>query len=77
MSEQTRKLRSTLTTSGQSIGTRVMHPNENMTSDQAFSLLGIGYSAITQVMQAIETQPHAEKALGGMQLIEVPLEHEV
>jgi hypothetical protein len=41
----------------------VMHPNVNVTQDEAFSLLGIGISAITQVMQAIETQPHASKAL--------------
>jgi hypothetical protein len=41
----------------------VMHPNVNITKDDAFSLLGIGISAITQVMQAIETQPHANKAL--------------
>ena len=52
----------------------VMHPNENVTADQAFSLLGIGYSAITQVMQAIEAQPYAEKALGGIELVEVTLE---
>ena len=31
----------------------VMHPNENVTADEAFSLLGIGFSAITQVLQAI------------------------
>jgi hypothetical protein len=36
--------------------------------------LGIGYSAITQVMQAIEAQPYAEKALGGIELVEVTLE---
>jgi hypothetical protein len=41
----------------------IMHPNENVTDDQAFSLFGAGMSLITQVMQAIETQPHAEKAL--------------
>jgi hypothetical protein len=41
----------------------VMHPNVNVTQDEAFSLLGIGISAITQVMQAIDTQPHAKKAL--------------
>jgi hypothetical protein len=41
----------------------IMHPNENVTEDEAFSLFGIGMSAITQVMQAIETQPHADKAL--------------
>ena len=42
----------------------IMHPDENVTADKAFSLLGIAYSAITQVMQAIELQPHAKKALG-------------
>ncbi len=41
----------------------VMHPNVNVTSDEAFILLGIGFSSITQVMQAIETQPYAAKAL--------------
>jgi hypothetical protein len=41
----------------------IMHPNVNVTRDEAFSLLGIGISAITQVMQAIDTQPHAKKAL--------------
>jgi hypothetical protein len=41
----------------------VMHPNVNVTADEAFSLLGIGFSSITQVMQAIETQPFAAKAL--------------
>lgn len=41
----------------------VMRPNENVTADEAFSLFGIGVSSITQVMQAIETQPYAAKAL--------------
>jgi hypothetical protein len=41
----------------------VMHPNENVSADAAFTLFGIGFSAITQVLQAIETQPHAAKAL--------------
>ena len=41
----------------------IMHPNVNVTEDEAFSLFGIGISAITQTMQAIETQPHAKKAL--------------
>jgi hypothetical protein len=40
-----------------------MHPNVNVSQDDAFSLLGIGISAITQIMQAIETQPYADKAL--------------
>jgi hypothetical protein len=30
-----------------------MHPNENASEDEAFSLFGIGISAITQVLQAI------------------------
>ena len=41
----------------------IMHPNVNVSQDDAFSLLGIGISAITQIMQAIETQPYADKAL--------------
>lgn len=41
----------------------VMHPNENVTADEAFSLFGIGVSAITQVMQEIKKQPHADQAL--------------
>lgn len=41
----------------------VMHPNVNVSRDEAFSLLGIGISAITQTMQEIQTQPHAKKAL--------------
>lgn len=42
----------------------VMHPNVNVTADEAFSLLGIGFSAIAQVMKAAESQPYAAKALG-------------
>jgi hypothetical protein len=30
-----------------------MHPNVNMLPDEAFSLFGVGISAITQVLQAI------------------------
>lgn len=41
----------------------VMHPDVNVTTDEAFSLLGIGFSSISQVMQAIESQPYADKAL--------------
>ena len=36
-------------------------PYANVTMDEAFSLFGIGVSAITQVMQAIDTQPHASR----------------
>lgn len=41
----------------------VMHPSENVPEEEAFSLFGIGIGAMTQLMQAIETQPHADKAL--------------
>jgi hypothetical protein len=39
----------------------VMHPNENVSEDAAFNLFGIGFSAIAQVMEVIESQPFAEK----------------
>jgi hypothetical protein len=48
----------------------IMHPNEDVTDDEAFNLFGIGTSAITQVMLAIETQPHADKALAGEASVE-------
>ena len=41
----------------------VMHPNVNVSAEEAFTLFGIGFSAVTQVMQAIASQPHADKAL--------------
>jgi hypothetical protein len=41
----------------------VVHPNVNVKPDEAFGLFGIGISAITQIMQAIESQPYAAKAL--------------
>lgn len=41
----------------------VMHPNVNVSAEEAFTLFGIGFSAITQVMQAIVPQPYAKKAL--------------
>jgi hypothetical protein len=41
----------------------IMHPNDNLTADAAFSLMGIAFSAIAQVMQAIDSQPFASKAL--------------
>lgn len=42
----------------------VVHPNVNVTPDEAFGLFGIGISAITQIMQAIKFQPYADKAFG-------------
>ncbi len=33
----------------------VMHPNENATTDEAFALFGAGFSAITQILQAMAT----------------------
>jgi hypothetical protein len=41
----------------------VMHPNVNVSADTAFALFGIGFSAITQVLEAIGSQPHATEAL--------------
>jgi hypothetical protein len=41
----------------------VMHPNVNVSADAAFTLFGIGFSAITQVLQAVLFQPHAAEAL--------------
>ena len=41
----------------------VMHPNVNVSPDAAFTLFGIGFSAITQVLQALLSQPHAAEAL--------------
>jgi len=41
----------------------VMHPNVNVSADEAFTLFGIGFSAITQVMEAIGPQPYAKEAL--------------
>jgi hypothetical protein len=41
----------------------VMHPNVNVSPEMAFTLFGIGFSAITQVMQALLSQPFAADAL--------------
>jgi hypothetical protein len=38
----------------------VMHPNVNILPDEAFSLFGVGISAITQVLQVIATHPNTQ-----------------